>query len=240
MKTMSVFGLAAAVLTAFSLFSPPAAHAQRRSTGVRVSTVRARPVGAHVMANPGSRVAATAPFLGSAPFLPFSGSLGFNFTNFTPFNGSADFGIEAAIDPATQWRIFEAERFLRGTRGIGFNSGVFLLDGGGEYAVPESESTSDGSQQPVIVVQQAPSQQSSAQPASDETAPAPPLPDVGQFTLVLKDGSKIQAVAFTEANGRIIYITTDGSRRTIAASALDADATKELNEERGTPLQLPL
>lgn len=238
MKTTSVFGLAAAVLTAFSLFSPPAAHAQRRSAGVRVSTVRARPVGAHVMANPGSRVAATAPFLGSAPFLPFSGSLGFNFTNFSPLNG--DLGIEAAIDPATQWRIFEAERFLRSTRGVGFNSGVFLLDGGGEYVVPESESTSDGSQQPVIVVQQPPSQQSSAQPASDETAPAPPLPDVGQFTLVLKDGSKIQAVAFTEANGRIVYITTDGSRRTIAASALDADATRELNEERGTPLQLPL
>ena len=237
MKTMSVFGLAAAVLTAFSLFSPPAAYAQRRSAGVRVSTVRARPVGAHVMANPGSRVAATAPFLGSAPFLPFSGSLGFNFT---PFTGNGDFGIEAAIDPATQWRIAEAERFLRGTRGIRFNSGVFLLDGGGEYAVPESESTSDGSQQPVIVVQQAPSQQSRVQSASDEAASAPPLPDVGQFTLVLKDGSKIQAVAFTEANGRIVYITTDGSRRTIAASALDADATKELNEERGTPLQLPL
>ncbi len=239
MKTMSVFGLAAGILTAFSLFSPPAAHAQRRGAGMGVSAVRARPVGAHVMANPGSRAAATAPFLGSAPFPPFSGALGFNFTNFTPLNG--DFGIEAAIDPATQWRIAEAERFLRNTRGVGFNSGVFLLDGGGEYVVPESASANDGSQQPVIVVQQAPSQQSNAQPESDENAqPAPPLPDVGQFTLVLKDGSKIEAVAFTQANGRIVYITTDGSRRSIAASALDADATKELNEERGTPLQLPL
>jgi hypothetical protein len=240
MKTMSVFGLAAAVFTAFFLFSPAVAHAQRSGAAMRVSSVRARPVGAHVMANPGSRVAAAAPFLGSAPFLPFSGSLGFNFANFTPFGGSGDFGIEAAIDPATQWRIFEAERFLRGTRGVGFNSGVFLLDGGGEYVVPESASTNDGSQQPVIVVQQAPSQQSGAQAASDESAESAPLPDVGQFTLVLKDGSKIQAVAFTEAGGRIIYITADGSRRTIAASALDANATKELNEERGTPLQLSL
>jgi hypothetical protein len=41
-------------------------------------------------------------------------------------------------------------------------------------------------------------------------------------------------------NDQIVYITADGSRRTIAAADLDSDATVRINEERGTPLQLPL
>jgi hypothetical protein len=41
-------------------------------------------------------------------------------------------------------------------------------------------------------------------------------------------------------NGRIIYISNEGGRRTIALSDLDKSATVRVNEERGTPLQLPL
>jgi len=67
-----------------------------------------------------------------------------------------------------------------------------------------------------------------------------PLPDEGEFTLVMNDGTWIEAVAFTHANDRIVYITAAGSRYTIAASDLDADATVRVNQERGTPLQSPL
>ena len=67
-----------------------------------------------------------------------------------------------------------------------------------------------------------------------------PLPDVGQFTLVLRNGSQIQAVAFTRSNDRIIYITAEGNRRAIPISDLDSDATVRINEERGTPLSFPL
>jgi hypothetical protein len=66
------------------------------------------------------------------------------------------------------------------------------------------------------------------------------LPDEGQFTLVLNDGSRIDAVAFTRSNDTIVYITTDGGRRTIAANEVDSDSTLRVNQERGTPLQSPL
>ena len=77
------------------------------------------------------------------------------------------------------------------------------------------------------------------QTAADPEAQAP-LPDEGEFTLVLNDGRWIQAVAFTHSNDRIVYITTAGSRYTIAANELDSDSTLRVNQERGTPLQSPL
>ena len=67
-----------------------------------------------------------------------------------------------------------------------------------------------------------------------------PVLDEGEFTLVLNDGRQIEAVAFTHANDSIVYITTAGSRYTIAANELDAESTARVNQERGTPLQSPL
>jgi hypothetical protein len=76
--------------------------------------------------------------------------------------------------------------------------------------------------------------------SQSEVQEEPSLPDEGQFTLVSNDGSRIDAVAFTHANDTIVYITTDGGRRTIAANEVDADSTVRVNQERGTPLQSPL
>jgi hypothetical protein len=39
---------------------------------------------------------------------------------------------------------------------------------------------------------------------------------------------------------RIVYITRDGNRKSVLLSELDEDATVRLNQERGTPLQMPL
>jgi hypothetical protein len=86
---------------------------------------------------------------------------------------------------------------------------------------------------------------------SEAIAPAPvraqqqaeeqePLPDVGTLTLVLRDGSRLDVVAFTMTQGQVIYITPEGRRLAIAAEILDADATQRVNQERGTPMQLPL
>jgi hypothetical protein len=77
------------------------------------------------------------------------------------------------------------------------------------------------------------------QNAADQEAQVP-LPDEGEFTLVLNDGTWIQAVAFTHSNDSIVYITRAGSRYTIAANELDSDSTLRVNQERGTPLQSPL
>jgi hypothetical protein len=67
-----------------------------------------------------------------------------------------------------------------------------------------------------------------------------PLPDVGTLKLVLRDGSRLDVVAFTMTQGQVIYITPEGRRLTIAAEIFDADATQRVNQEQGTPMQLPL
>lgn len=238
----AVFSLA--FLLGFSLFASGAARAQRMASRIAmrpvgVHRVAVRPVAVHTPVRPAISTVFFNPNASAGIFEP--GLLGFGAGQLIGFNGSNFDLIEGAIDPATQWRIAVAERFLRNTRGFGFGGGYYLLDGGGYYPIPEE--SSDGSQQPqqpqVIVVQAGPP---SAQPAvaTPEVAPEQPVPDAGQFTLILRNGAQIEAVAFTHLKDQIVYITTDGNRHTLAASALDADATVRVNEERGTPLELPL
>ncbi len=168
---------------------------------------------------------------------------GFDFHHLSVIN--QDLAIKAVIDPVTEWKLAIAERVLRDTSRFS-GSGFFLMDGGGAYAVPvDSGAAEQPAQQPqVIVVQAAPpsqqtaeqqpdEQQPDAQPAPEESAP----PDVGQFTLVLQNGTQIRAVAFTRMKDHIIYITSDGSRRTLALADFDSDATVRINQERGTMLQ---
>jgi hypothetical protein len=71
-----------------------------------------------------------------------------------------------------------------------------------------------------------------------EPVPVVPLRDVGSFTLVTSQGYHLDAVAFTRLNDRLVYITPDGGRRTIAFRDLDIDSTQRLNQELGTPVDL--
>ncbi len=59
-----------------------------------------------------------------------------------------------------------------------------------------------------------PSEANSAAPAGErqETEQQEPLPDVGTLTLVLRDGSRLDVVAFTMTQGQVIYITPEGRR----------------------------
>jgi hypothetical protein len=142
----------------------------------------------------------------------------------------------------------------------------YFLTGGYYYADPGVLDDSDGQtqdatdQRDVVADQQDEGQQADDQqpPPDDQqrdvrtdagNAPAPapeqeqqaaPLPDVGSFTLVMRDGTQVDALAFTHAQDKIIYITPDGGRRTVAVSDIDSDSTARVNEERGTPLQSPL
>ena len=165
---------------------------------------------------------------------------GFDYQYLSAIDG--DLAEKALVDPVTQARLAEARRFLRG-RGFGAG-GYYILDGGG-YDWPDESDESQAAEQPpaaqpqqppqIIVLQQPPAESES----SSEAAPAQqPLPDVGEFILVLRNGTRIQAVAFSRTDNGIVYITSDGSRRTIALADLDSAATVRVNEERGTPLQL--
>jgi hypothetical protein len=135
---------------------------------------------------------------------------------------------------------------------LGFDSGLFLLGGEGEYAAPSGDSSAESvdgqepaDQAPDQAQDQSPAQQSeefaTEQPPSEIQEPAvAPVKDEGEFTLVMRDGSRISAVAFTHSSDKIIYISMDGLRLTFASADLDADATVRVNQERGTSLQLPL
>jgi hypothetical protein len=229
----------------------PAAGRRAVSTGIRVSTSR------HSSSARSSMSATNTP-RHSADAFGFGGGFPLSLQdllNITPNNGfdwqyvnsiNQDLAIKALIDPVTQLEVAQAERLLRSTGGV--FGGAYIFGGGGYYVPPEAEEgaqpqeeapeaqPTQGPQPQIIVLQQAPAQQAAPQ----TPPPEQPLPDRGPFTLVLRSGKEIQAVAFTHSKGRIVYITPDGGRLSIAAAELDPAATMRINEERGTPLQLPL
>lgn len=181
--------------------------------------------------------------------------------NITPTNGfnwqyvnaiNQDLPLKAIVDPVTRLEIAQAEHLLR--IGGGQFSGAYILGGGYGYYMPEQaaesaapasaeqpepegepegQQSADNAQPRVIVLQQ-----KAGTSEAEESAP-PTIPDEGPLTLVLRNGQKIDAIAFTVDDAKIVYITPDGTRKTIDTGELDPVATVRLNQENGTPLQLP-
>jgi hypothetical protein len=56
---------------------------------------------------------------------------------------------------------------------------------------------------------------------------------------VRRDGTVFFAVAYAWENGTLRYVTSQGLRRTVTQDALDLDATRQFNEQRGLTFQLP-
>ena len=258
------FQLFAITLGISSLLGTGAAQAQKAGmvAAPHVAAVRARPVSitAVTTARKGNRSSAAAfnraqsrvasnDFFGGGAFSLFNpiGTTGLGFGDFGLMNlRNQDWAIKAAIDPATQWRLFEAQKYLR-VAGLA-GSGFYLLDGSGYYEVPSDTGEADQApeqsqpQQPIMIVQAPQNGQptEASAPSETEETSAPQPEDVGEFVLVLRNGTQIQAVAFTRASDRIVYITADGLRRTLALADVDTRSTVRINEERGTPVQLPL
>lgn len=161
--------------------------------------------------------------------------LGFDYEQLAAVNGNL--GVRALIDPITQQEIALALR-LRGT-GFGaypyyfspFASAPIVLET--PSAAPQPDPPP---QAPIIIV---PPPVAAAAPLPEPVADEQPLPDPGEFVLVQRDGRLLFAVAFTSDPGRVVYITKEGLRRSIALDQLDVDATVRMNEERGTSIQLP-
>jgi len=221
MKAIRSVGSAAALLFSVVLLAAASSNAQRMSAGAapRAAAGYARPPATHVVAH-----AAVPRRAGPATGAPYPG---------VRFNASTNSRVH---------------RFPRGPHD---SAPVFyLLDGGVYYPpYPDSAGTepdatpgadqSSQQQQPELMMAQQPEQYAPANSVEPAVA-SEPLPDVGQFTLVLQSGQRLQAVAFTRANDKIVYITSDGFRGTIALVDLNTDATRQINADRGTPIQLPL
>jgi hypothetical protein len=190
---------------------------------------------------------------------------GFDFAHLAAIHRDDD--IKALTDPATQVKLALAERRMR--RKPKPANGFIFLEGGGAYVLPvdpgadlnadpDAQAAQQQGQDPGQ--NQGQSQGQNGQVSAQERAPresqqleqvegnnerialeqSESLPDEGEFTLILRSGQEIEAVAFTRVEDRIVYITLGGGRRTVALRELDVDATVRLNQERGTPLQIPL
>lgn len=162
--------------------------------------------------------------------------LGFDYANYGALNSTL--GVRALIDPVTQQEIALALRLRGFGVGTGYYPGYYLPYGGApivmetpSVAAAPATDTAPQQQQPIIVV----TPPAPAQAAAEQT----PLQDPGEFVLVERDGRLLFAVAFTSADGRVVYVTKDGMRRSIPLSQIDVDATLRMNEERGTSVQLP-
>jgi hypothetical protein len=61
--------------------------------------------------------------------------------------------------------------------------------------------------------------------------------DVGEFILVRRDGKILFASVYSIIGSDIRYVTPEGFRHTLPVAELDVDATRAMNEARGTTFQ---
>jgi len=111
-----------------------------------------------------------------------------------------------------------------------------------QQPVPESQP-----QPQIIVIQQPVPAQQAADSGNDAgnlsaTGSAlqaeAPIRDVGDFILVRRDGRVLFASVFSVVGTQLQYVTPEGIRRTLEISDLDGDATQQMNEARGTTVQI--
>src|ERR1700690_2886088 len=108
----------------FASVSPLRHHVSAGGIPVPIRTVRRSGFASGIFA---SGLVLTNPYPGRG--------IGINGINAVMTQGNL--GVEAAIDPATQWNLALAERLLRSSHRFFSGGGYYLLSGGGSYTVPE-------------------------------------------------------------------------------------------------------
>jgi hypothetical protein len=139
---------------------------------------------------------------------------------------------------------FERGGFLGSTFFPFFDGGFFLP--GSPAAVEESNNSASDAAQPEATDSEAREtvrhrrvNQPPAEPTpTTETASTPPK-DNEEFVFVRRDGTVFFAVGYAWEKGTLRYVTSEGLRRTVTQDALDLDATRQFNEQRGLNFQLP-
>ena len=97
---------------------------------------------------------------------------------------------------------------------------------------------------PVTIIQQfAPDSQSPPPPVTSEmheyaTAAPPPPGEPPTFTIVLKNGTALQAAAASVQGGMLQIVDPNGEHRRIPLDTIDRETTRRRNAERNLHLQL--
>jgi hypothetical protein len=129
--------------------------------------------------------------------------------------------------------------------GVPFFSPFF---GGGFYAPDSSAAVDEGtagdapqSEATDAEVRERGRRYRGAEPLTEpvvEASSAAPT-DNDEFVFVRRDGTLFFAVAYAWENGTLRYITSQGLRQIVTQDALDLDATRQFNEQRGLNFRLP-
>jgi hypothetical protein len=138
---------------------------------------------------------------------------------------------------------------LHGIRGGAFASPFFFPFFEGGFSVPGAaagvdESAAAESGQPEIIESENRDRGRRYRVTEAETAPpmeparAEPA-DNDEFVFVRRDGTVFFAVAYSWEKGTLRYINSQGLRHTVTQDALDLDATRQFNEQRGLSFRLP-
>jgi hypothetical protein len=69
--------------------------------------------------------------------------------------------------------------------------------------------------------------------AAPPSAPTAPQPEVPEYVFVRRDGGLLFAVAYSWDRGMLRYVTREGFRKSVLRDALDLEATRRFNEQRG-------
>jgi hypothetical protein len=224
-----------------SVHGRPAARAAANSTGNAGTPVPSVRHASVIQISPSGRI--------NSGFVSFSNSFDFDDTSGVPGLGF-DFPHLAAISGGHANNHF-SHFGHNGRRGQG--SFVPILFGGYPYyyddlGYDQTEQQAIPQPQPqIIVIQQPVPAQLSADAGGDAgnlsaTASAPqadaPIRDVGDFILVRRDGRILFASIFSVDGAQLQYVTPEGIRRTMTLSDLDINATQQMNEARGTTVQI--
>jgi hypothetical protein len=176
--------------------------------------------------------------------LPVPG-LGFDYPHLAAINRNLE--TRALIDPVTQQRLALARQIRRETPAMPVMPFFPMAP---QVIVVQSPP-------PVIVLQQgvqeadegpimraervrAATREREAEMEAPAVRAVEPHRVLEEYVLVRKDGRTIRAVAFSTGDGRVIYVTRDGLRRSVALAELDREATILRNEEGGADVRLPI
>jgi hypothetical protein len=107
-----------------------------------------------------------------------------------------------------------------------------------EQSQPQSQTAVN--EQPIPAQQGTDSGSDTGNPSASVSEPQAPeqVPDVGNFIFVRRDGRILFASVFSVVGPQLQYVSPEGIRRTLAISDLDVDATQQMNEARGTTVQI--
>lgn len=257
---ISKFHLLAAVAGGLLYCTLAGAQVHERVSAVRAPAARNSQTVAHT---PGNGVAASQP-AGQARLTRVSPS---RRASSSPVSTSSQFLSDAAGVPgpgfdfphlaaigAARGSNFSSHGDHRDHRGQGFLLPILF---GSAYPYYADDADEDPTQaqtdapqqlQPQVagIQQPEPSQQDadSSGEASDHSGATPaapseePVPDNADFILVRRDGRILFASLFSVVGAQLQYVTPEGIRHSMAVSDIDSDATQQMNEARGSSVQI--